>query len=50
VGSFLGIAAIGWTYVVAWNNVVAQHAIINELIARVADVRRKRGLDAETAP
>jgi hypothetical protein len=46
VGAFLGIPLIAWTYVVAWNNVLANHAIIEELVAEVARIRRERGLDA----
>lgn len=49
-GAFCGIALIGWTYVVAWNNVFAQHTIIQELVAQVDQVRRKRGLDGESTP
>jgi len=44
VGAYLGTAFIAWTYVVAWNNIVANHAIINELVDKVAAVRRERGL------
>jgi hypothetical protein len=47
VGSFVGIAIIAWTYVVAWNNVSANHAIIERLLGEVARIRRERGLDAE---
>jgi hypothetical protein len=40
-----GIALIAWTYVVAWNNVYAQHAIIQDLLDCVAEARRRQGLD-----
>lgn len=46
-GAFLGIPLIAWTYVVAWNNVSANHAIIEQLVADVARIRRERGLDAD---
>ena len=49
VGSFIGIAIIAWTYVVAWNNVSANHAIIERLMGEVARIRRERGLDAGPA-
>jgi MFS family permease len=47
IGALLGIPLIAWTYVVAWNNVSANHAIIEQLVAEVARIRRDRGLDAE---
>ena len=49
-GAFCGILFIGWTYLLAWNNIFAQHTIIQSLVAQVARVRRERGLDAESAP
>jgi hypothetical protein len=48
IGAFLGIPLIAWTYVVAWKNVSANHAIIEQLVAEVARIRRERGLDAES--
>ncbi|HEY3395523.1 MAG TPA: cytochrome b/b6 domain-containing protein [Lacipirellulaceae bacterium] len=45
--AFVGIPLIAWTYVVAWNNVSANHAIIERLVAEVARIRRERGLDAQ---
>jgi hypothetical protein len=47
IGTFLGIPLIAWTYVVAWNNVLANHAIIEQLLAEVTRIRRERGLDAD---
>jgi hypothetical protein len=44
MGAFVGIALIVWTYLVAWNNIVANHAIIEQLVADVARVRAERGL------
>jgi hypothetical protein len=46
IGAFLGIPLIAWTYVVAWRNVAANHAIIDQLVAEVARIRQQRGLDA----
>jgi hypothetical protein len=48
IGAFLGIPLIGWTYVVAWGNVSANHAIIEQLVADVGRIRSERGLDAGT--
>ncbi len=52
VGAFSGIGLIAWTYLVAWNNILANHAIITGLVAEVARVRKERGLDsgANSAP
>jgi hypothetical protein len=44
-GSFLGITLIGWTYVVAWKNIAANHVIIEQIVAEVARIRRERGMD-----
>jgi hypothetical protein len=51
-GAVLGILLIAWTYVVAWNNIQANHAIIQQLVDEVARIRRQRGLDDSnpTAP
>jgi hypothetical protein len=43
-GAMGGSAFIAWTFVVAWNNVVAQQAIIQGLVDQVAKVREKQGL------
>jgi hypothetical protein len=45
MGAFLGIALIVWTYVVAWNNIMANHAIIKQVVADVSRVRSERGLN-----
>jgi hypothetical protein len=47
IGTFLGVPLIAWTYVVARNNVLANHAIIERLVAEVSRIRRARGLDAD---
>jgi H+/gluconate symporter-like permease len=39
-----GITFIIWSYVVAWNNVAANHAIIDKLVAEVDQIRRERGI------
>jgi hypothetical protein len=45
VGAFLGIGLVAWTYLVAWNNILANHAIITGLVAEVSRLRKDRGLD-----
>jgi hypothetical protein len=46
-GAVLGIAFIGWTFVLAWNNILANHAIIQGLVAQVSAIRRNRGLERD---
>jgi hypothetical protein len=41
-GAMGGIVLIAWTYFAAWNNVVANQAIINKLVDEVAQTRRDR--------
>ena len=42
VGAFSGIGLVAWTYLVAWNNILANHAIITGLVAEVARLRKDR--------
>lgn len=48
IGAFSGIGLVAWTYLVSWNNILANHAIITGLVAEVARLRKDRGLDADT--
>ena len=48
-GAFLGIVFVAWTYLVEWNNIVANHAIIEQLVAEVGRVRREHGLEDSPA-
>jgi len=45
VGALAGVLLIGWSFLVAWNNVLANHRIIQEVVEAVARIRRERGLD-----
>jgi hypothetical protein len=45
LAALAGICFIAWTYLVAWNNIQANHAIIEQLVAEVARIRRDRGMD-----
>jgi hypothetical protein len=49
VGTLAGVLFIGWSFVVAWNNVAANHVIIQGIIAEVAHIRSERGLDDASA-
>jgi hypothetical protein len=42
VGAIAGVLVIGWTYVVAWNNVLANHAMIEQIVTAVGRIRRDR--------
>jgi hypothetical protein len=44
VGAILGVVFIAWTYVAAWNNVFANHFVIQRIVDQVAQIRRDRGL------
>ncbi|MCI0332330.1 MAG: hypothetical protein L0228_03770 [Planctomycetes bacterium] len=44
-GALGGTAFIAWTYFAAWNNVLTNQRIINQLVAEVASIRRERALD-----
>jgi hypothetical protein len=46
-GAIAGLAIIGWTYVAAWNLICANQAVIDEIAAEVARIRRERHLDEE---
>jgi hypothetical protein len=46
IGAFSGIGLVAWTYLVSWNNILANHAIITGLVAEVARLRKDRGLDS----
>jgi hypothetical protein len=50
IAALSGIIVIAWTYIAAWNNIVANHAIIEQLAADVGRIRRERGLDTSHAP
>jgi hypothetical protein len=45
IGAFLGIGLVAWTYLVSWNNILANQAIITGLVDEVGRVRQRRGLD-----
>jgi hypothetical protein len=45
IGALAGVLFIGWSFVVAWNNVFANHGIIQGILAEVARIRGERGLD-----
>jgi hypothetical protein len=42
-----GIAVIAWTYYRAWLEIVANQAVIEQIVEAVAVIRRERGLETE---
>jgi len=48
--AFAGLAFIAWTYYRAWLNIVANQAVIEQIVATVAAIRQERGLDTERQP
>jgi amino acid transporter len=47
LGAMLGIVLVMWTYLIAWNSILANHAIIERVMDEVAQIRERRGLTAE---
>jgi hypothetical protein len=45
IGAFVGMTFIAWVFVVEWNNIYHNHAVIAEIMAEVKRVRAERGLD-----
>src|SRR5262249_19116855 len=43
VGAILGIVFVGWTYLVSWNNILANHAVIEQVMNEVTEVREAGG-------
>jgi hypothetical protein len=46
-GAIGGLVFVAWTYLAAWNLICANQRVIQEIEARVAQIRRDRGLDVE---
>ena len=46
IAACAGMVVVTWTYIVAWKNVLANHAVIDQIVDEVARVREARGLDA----
>lgn len=44
-----GMALIGWTYFQAWLNIVANQAVIRQIVDAVQTIRAERGLDTPAA-
>jgi hypothetical protein len=50
VAAFAGLAFITWTYFQAWQNIAENQLVIQDIVAKVASIRRERGLDVEPTP
>ena len=45
IGSLVGLIIIGYSFVVQWNNIHANHEVINYILAEVRRIRSERGLE-----
>jgi hypothetical protein len=50
MAAFAGLAFITWTYFQAWQNIAENQLVIQDIVAKVASIRRERGLDVEPTP
>jgi hypothetical protein len=48
-GAWLGFGVIAWSYFAAWQYVAQQHAIIQQIVGEVGEIRRQKGLEPLTA-
>jgi hypothetical protein len=49
-GAIGGLVFVAWTYIAAWNLICSNQRVIEGIAARVAKIRRERGLDDEAPP
>jgi hypothetical protein len=47
--AWLGFGVIAWSYFAAWQYVAQQHAIIQQIVGEVGEIRRQKGLEPLTA-
>ncbi len=45
IAAFAGLAFVGWTYFLAWQNIAENQQVIQQIVVMVARVRRDRGLE-----
>jgi hypothetical protein len=45
LGAIAGLAFIAWAFFVEWNNIHANHQVIDEVLAEVRRIRSERGLE-----
>jgi hypothetical protein len=45
IGALAGMAFIAWSFFVEWNNIHANHQVINDVLTEVRRVRAERGLE-----
>jgi hypothetical protein len=45
VGALAGLAFTCWTFLVEWNNIHANHQVIDDVLAEVRRIRSERGLE-----
>ncbi|TWU23783.1 hypothetical protein [Bythopirellula polymerisocia] len=49
-GALAGMAIVCWVYYRVWLNISANQGVIQEIVTRVGQIRRERGLDEPVAP
>jgi len=47
IGSIAGIGFVIWTYVACWNNIAANHRLVERIVGEVRQIRQERGLDVD---
>ena len=45
--ALIGLTLVAWTYFRAWTNIVDNQLVIEEIVAKVHEIRKARGLDTE---
>jgi hypothetical protein len=45
LAALTGFVLIAWAFFVQWGNICEHHAVIEEIVTRVGEVRRQRGLE-----
>jgi hypothetical protein len=47
IAASLGFLFIGYSFYVTWNNVAAQHALIDRIVEAVRQIRLEKGLEEQ---
>ena len=47
IGAFAGLILVAWTYLKAWQNIVENQLVIEQIVQSVSKIRKERGLDGE---
>ena len=47
IGAIAGIGFVIWSYVACWNNIAANHRLVDQIVREVRQIRQERGLDVD---